>query len=64
MLEYPESRILFRVSTLCRVGEGEMQENFEKDALSYEGTEKWQKNNDTAVLSQGLLSMVEAVSFS
>ena len=41
-----------------------MQENFEKDALSYEGTKKWQKNNDTAVLSQGLLSMVEAVSFS
>ena len=41
-----------------------MQENFEKDALSYEGTEKWQKNNDTAVLSQGLLSMVEAVWFS
>ena len=27
------SRIFFRVSALHRVGEGELQENFEKDAL-------------------------------
>ena len=30
----------FRVSTLYRVGEGELRENFEKDALFYEGTQK------------------------
>ena len=36
---YPD---FFRVSTLYRVGggEGELQENFEKDALLLEGTEK------------------------
>ena len=28
----------FRVSTLYRVGEGELQENLEKDALFYEKT--------------------------
>ena len=36
------------------MGEGELQENFEKDALFEEGTEKWQKNMNIAVLSQGL----------
>ena len=30
----------FRVSTLYRVGEGELQDNFEEDALFYEETEK------------------------
>ena len=30
----------FRVSTLYRVGEGELQDNFEEDALCYEETEK------------------------
>ena len=49
---------LFRVSTLFRVGEGELQENFEKDALFYEGTQKWQKTVNIAVLSQGLLFMI------
>ena len=34
------SRIFSQVSTLYRVGERELQENFEKDALFYEGTEK------------------------
>ena len=35
------SRVFFfRVSTLYRVGEGELQENFEKDALFYEGIQK------------------------
>ena len=41
----------FRVSTLYRVGEGELQDNFEEDALFYEETEKWQKNMNIAVLS-------------
>ena len=44
----------FGLSTLYRVGWGELQENFEKDALFKEGTDKWQKNMNTAVLSQGL----------
>ena len=34
-------------------GEGELQENFEKDALFHEGIEKWQKNLNVALLSQG-----------
>ena len=38
--------------------EGELQENFEKNALFYEGTEKWQKNMNIALLSQRLLSMI------
>ena len=38
-----------------RLGEGELQENFEKDTRFYEGTHKWQKN---MLLSQGLLSMI------
>ena len=42
-------------------GEGELQENFEKGALFYEGTEKWQKNMNNAVLPQRLLSMIEPV---
>ena len=45
----------FRVSTFYRVGgKGELQENFEKDALFYEGAQKWQKNMNIALLSQGL----------
>ena len=32
-------------------GEGELQENVETDALFLEGTEKWQKNMNIAVLS-------------
>ena len=55
------SRFFFRVSTLYRLW-GELQENFEKDALFYEGTEKWQKNMNSAVLSQGLLSTIVASS--
>ena len=39
-----------RVSTLYRVGEGELRENFEKDALFYEGTHKLRKIMNTAVL--------------
>ena len=33
----------FRVSNLYWVGEGELQDNFEKDALFYKGTHKLQK---------------------
>ena len=40
------------------MGEGELQENSEKDALFWEGTEKWQKNMNIAVLFQGLLSRI------
>ena len=40
----------FRVFTMYR-GEGELQENFEKDALFYEGTKKLQNNMNTALLS-------------
>ena len=40
------------------MGGEELQENFEKDALFYEGTEKWQKNMNTALLFQGLSSMI------
>ena len=39
-------------------GEGELQENFEKDALFSEGTEKWQKNMNIVALSLGLLSRI------
>ena len=39
-------------------GEGELQENFKKDALFYEGTQKWQKNINTELLSQRLLSII------
>ena len=42
---------------LC-IGGGELQYNFEKDALFYEGTQKWRKNENTALLSQGLLSII------
>jgi len=53
----------FRVSALYRMGarEGELQENFEKGLLFYEGTKKLQKNMNTALLYQGLLSMIVAV---
>ena len=39
-------------------GGGRTARNFENDALFLEGTEKWQKNMNIAVLSQGLLSRV------
>ena len=48
----------FQLCTCTGWGEGELQENFEKDALFSEGTEKWQKNMNTAVLSQGILSRI------
>ena len=44
--------------------EGERQENSEKDALFYEGTQKWQKNMNIALLSQGLLSVMVGLLFS
>ena len=39
-------------------GEGELQENFGKDALFYVGTQKLQKIINTALLSQLLLSRI------
>ena len=41
-------------------GEGELQQNFEKDALFWEGTGKWPRNMNIAVLSQGRLSRIVA----
>ena len=35
-----------------------MKEYFEKDALFYEGTQNREKNMNTALLSQGRLSMI------
>ena len=52
-----DARIQNSEFQLC-IGEGELQKNFEKDALFYEGTEEWQKNMNTAELSQGLLSII------
>ena len=49
------SRIFSEFQLCYRLGEGELQENFEKDARFYEGTHKWQKN---MLLSQGLWSMI------
>ena len=51
-------QIFFQVLTLYRVGGGELQENFIKVALYYEGTQKLQKILNTALLSEGLLSMI------
>ena len=52
------SRIFFSEFQVCiGWGEGELQENFKKDARFYEGTQKWQNNMNTALLSQRLLSM-------
>ena len=56
---------LTRVSRICSefqfcIGWGgeNVQETFEKDALFCEGTQKWQKNMNTTLLSQGLLSTI------
>lgn len=48
---YPE---FFRVSSLYRLGEGELQYIFKKVPLPYQGTQKLQKIVNTAFLSQGL----------
>ena len=40
------------------VGEERTTRKFEKDALYYEGTQKLQKIMNTALLPQGLLSMI------
>ena len=39
-------------------GEEELQENFEKDALFSEDTQKWQKILNNALLSKGRLSRI------
>ena len=52
-------QIFFQVLTLYwGGGGGELQENFIKVALYYEGTQKLQKILNTALLSKGLLSMI------
>ena len=49
----------FPVSTLYRVvGGGRNGRIFRKDALFYEGTQNREKNMNTALLSQGRLSMI------
>ena len=52
------SRIFSKFQLCVGWGEEELQENFEKNALSKEGTKKWQKNVNIAVLPQGLLSRI------
>ena len=55
----PYVSIIFSEFQLCIVwGKGELQKNFEKDALFYEGTQKWQKIMNIALLSEGPLSMI------
>ena len=49
---YPE---VFKVSTLYRVGERELQDIFENDALFYEGTHKLQEILNTASLLSGIV---------
>ena len=39
-------------------GKGKRQENFENDALFEDGTEKWQKNMNITVVSQGFLPRI------
>ena len=54
---YPD--FFFSEFQLCMGWEqGDLQENLEKDALFFEGTQKLQKNVNTAFLSQGLLSTI------
>ena len=52
------SRIFPEFQHCIRVGNGELQAIFKKDALFYEGTQKLQKIINTALLSQGLLSRI------
>ena len=49
----------FRVSTLYTVGEGELQENFKKDAPFFMREHRIEREKrNTALLSQGRLSMI------
>ena len=43
------SRFFFLISTSCRVGKGELQEKFEKEALFYEITQKSQEVMKTSL---------------
>ena len=52
---YPK---FFRSFNFVWVGGGTNEENFEKVALFYEGTQILQKITNTALLSQGLLSRI------
>ena len=55
------SRIFSKFLQCVGQGERELQENFKKDALFFEGTQKLQKIMSFALLSQGLLSRIENV---
>ena len=52
---YPK---FFQSFNFVSVGAGTNEENFEKVALFYEGTQILQKITNTALLSQGLLSRI------
>ena len=51
---------IYRVSTSYKVGEGELEPIFEKDALFFEDTQKLHKIMNKALRSQGLLFRVVA----
>ena len=51
-------QIFFQFQLCIGWREGELQENFKNNALFYKVTQKWQKNMNIALVSQGLLSMI------
>ena len=53
------SRFFSEIQLCIGWGEGELQENFENDAV-LRGRRKWWKNMHIAVMSQGLLSRIVA----
>ena len=55
------SRIFSEFQLSIVWGRGELQENFERDLLFYGGIQNLQKIMNTALLSQGLLSMIVVV---
>ena len=55
------SRIFSEFQRCIVWGRGELQENFKRDLLFYGGIQNLQKIMNTALLSQGLLSMIVAV---
>ena len=55
------SRIFSEFQLCIGWGKGELQENSVRDLLFYGGIQNLQKIMNTALLSQGLLSMIVAV---
>ena len=55
------SRIFSEFQHCIVWGRGELQENFKRDLLFYGGIQNLQKIMNTALLSQGLLSMIVVV---